>query len=331
MATTIDKIKLLVQNEILTETDLDNILCGYGFYPADNDDDDIIKYSNGKSQIWLDIVRDEFGNIITDNVRKVTKEEGETEVDPIHSFEDLKHILDYFYNKKQYHHWLNALLQSLLGRRVGDVTYLKWSDFYLRNGQPKEKLSITEQKTGKITKLLLTDYVMENVQRYSELVGIKPTDHYNERLFDIEAQSFRKALKSASNNLGIRYAVSCHSFRKFFGNQSYKLHPNDPDRIKKIQFLFGHASEQITRHYIGEIGQEMDKYMEDISTATKAYFEGNGYEVDNSPVMSFRTQDIRKMVSDIYIKGKQSALSGDGLNDMEIINGLISDMEKMRL
>lgn len=172
---------------------------------------------------------------------------------------------------------------------------------------------------------------MENVQRYSELIGITPTEHYNGRLFDTEAQTFRKALKSASKNLEIRYAISCHSFRKFFGNQSYKLHPNDPDRIKKIQFLFGHASEQITRHYIGEIGQEMDRYMEDISAATKAYFEGRGYEVDNSPVMSFRTQDIRKFVSDIYLKGKQSALSGDGLNDMEIINGLISNMEKMRL
>lgn len=331
MATTIDKIKSLVQNEILTETEFDNIMCGYGFYPSDNEDEDIIKYSNGKSQIWLDVVRDEFGNVITDNVRKVTKEEGETEVDPIHSFDDLKRILDYFYNKKQYHHWLNALLQTLLGRRVGDITYLKWSDFYLRNGTPKEKLTISEEKTGKIVRLLLTDYVMENVVHYSELIGIKPTEHYNERLFNTEAQTFRKALKTAINTLGIRYAISCHSFRKFFGNQSYKLHPNDPDRIKKIQFLFGHSSEQITRHYIGEIGQEMDRYMEDMSTAAKSYMECGQYEVDNSPVMAFRVQDIRKIVSDIYFKGKQSVVENNSISDVEIINGLITDMEKIRL
>lgn len=331
MSTTLDKIKALVQGEIFTGTELDNTMFSFGFFPSDSDDDNIIKYSNGKSQIWLDVARDEFGNIITDNVRKVTKEAGETEVDPIHSFEDLKRILDYFYEKKQYHHWLNALLQTLLGRRVGDITYLKWSDFYLRNGIPKEKLTISEEKTGKIVKLLLTDYVMENVLHYSELIGVKPTEHYNERLFNTEAQTFRKALKTASNNLEIRYAISCHSFRKFFGNQSYKLHPNDPDRIKKIQFLFGHSSEQITRHYIGEIGEEMDKYMEDISNATKTYMEYGQYEVDNSPVMAFRVQDVRKAISDIYFKGKQSVAENKGVSDMEIINQLITDMERMRL
>lgn len=331
MATTIDKIQSLVQGEIITEAELDNILYGYGFLPCDSDDEGIIKYANGKSQIWLDIVRDEFGNVITDNVRKVTKEVGETEVDPIHSFADLKRILDYFYNKKQYHHWLNGFLQALLGRRVGDITYLKWSDFYLRNGEMRERLKIIEEKTDKVISLKLTEYVGEIVGHYTEITGIIPSEHYNERIFKVQPQTFRKALREATENLGIRYAISCHSFRKFFGNQSYKLHPNDPDRIKKIQFLFGHSSEQITRHYIGAISEEMDKYMEDISTATKAYFESEQYEVDNSPVMSFRMQDIRKIVSDIYFKGKTSALSGGRINDLSAINELITDMEKMRL
>ena len=116
MATTIDKIKENLKDEILTETALDNIMSAYGFFPTDNDDEDIIKYSNSRSQIWIDIVRDDVGNIIADNVRKVTKEEGETEVDPFHSFKDLELVLDYFYEKGKYHHWLNALLQTLLGR-----------------------------------------------------------------------------------------------------------------------------------------------------------------------------------------------------------------------
>ena len=332
MATTIDKIKASLQDEILTETAIDNIMSGYGFMPTDNEDDDVIKYSNGKSQIWLDVVRDEDGNIIADNVRKVTKEEGETEVDPIHSFEDLKRILDYFYNKKQYHHWLNALLQTLLGRRVGDITYLKFSEFYLRNGEARDRLkTLKEEKTGKIIGLKQTDYVKEVVTHYCELMGIMPTQKYNERIFDIQEQSFRKALKNAVKALNIKYDISCHSFRKFFGNQSYKQHPNDPDRIKIIQYLFGHSSEEITRRYIGEIDERMDKYMDDMSVATKAYLEGNEYEVDNSPVMHFKTQDMRKIVSDIYLKGKQSALDSGGKSDIEIINELISEMEKMRI
>jgi hypothetical protein len=75
----------------------------------------------------------------------------------------------------------------------------------------------------------------------------------------------------------------------------------------------------------------MDKYMEDMSAATKAYLEGGEYEVDNSPVVHFKTQDLRKIVADIYLKGKQSALSNDGKNDIDVINDLITEMEKMRI
>ncbi len=332
MATTIDKIKANLQDEILTETALDNIMSNYGFFPTDNEDEDIIKYSNSRSQIWIDIARDDVGNIITDNIRKVTKEEGETEVDPIHSFEDLKRILDYFYNKKQYHHWLNALLQTLLGRRVGDITALKWSEFYLKNGESRERLkTLKEEKTDKIIGLKQTDYVKEILLHYCELTNTNPTENYNERIFNVEAQTFRKAFKKAVEILDIRYDVSCHSFRKFFGNQSYKLHPNDPDRIKIIQYLFGHSSEEITRRYIGEIDERMDRYMEDMSVATKAYLEGKDYEIDNSPVIHFKTQDLRKIVSEIYFRGKRSAVNNNGKNDVDTINDLITEVEKIRI
>ena len=332
MATTIDKIKANLQDEILTETALDNIMSNYGFSPTDNEDEDIIKYSNSRSQIWIDIVRDDVGNIITDNIRKVTKEEGETEVDPIHSFEDLKRILDYFYNKKQYHHWLNALLQTLLGRRVGDITALKWSEFYLKNGESRERLkTLKEEKTDKIIGLKQTDYVKEILSHYCELTNINPAENYNGKIFNVEAQTFRKAFKKAVETLNIMYDVSCHSFRKFFGNQSYKLHPNDPDRIKIIQYLFGHSSEEITRRYIGEIDERMDRYMDDMSVATKTYLEGNKYEVDNSPVIHFKTQDLRKIVSEIYFRGKRSAVNNDGKSDVDTINDLITEVEKIRI
>lgn len=333
MATTLEKIKSIISDEILTESKLDNIMCNFGFMPVDDDsEDDIIKYTNSRSQVWCDIVRDEDGNIIVDNVRQATKEKGETEVDPIHSFEDLKKIMDSFYKKKQYHHWLNAMLQTLLGRRVGDIISLKWSEFYLRNGESRDRLkTLKEEKTDKIIGLKQTDYIKEILSHYCELTGVNPMENYNERIFNVEAQTFRKAFKKVVEGLDIRYDISCHSFRKFFGNQSYKLHPNDPDRIKIIQYLFGHSSEEITRRYIGEIDERMDKYMDDMSIATKAYLEGENYEIDNSPVVHFRTQDIRKIVSDIYLKGKQSALSNDEKNDIDIINDLLTEVERIRV
>lgn len=329
--TTIDKIKANLKNEILTETTLDNIMSIYGFFPTDNDDEEIVKYSNSRSQIWIDIVRDDVGNIIADNVRKVTKEEGETEVDPFHSFKDLKLVLDYFYEKGKYHHWLNALLQTLLGRRVNDICCLKWSAFFNSDGEARDALRIKEEKTGKIVRLKQPDFVKETIKKYCELTSINPSEHYNECIFFIQAQSFRKALKIALKDVGIKYDASCHSFRKFFGNQLYKLHPNDPDRIKIIQYLFGHSSEEITRLYIATIDEKMEKYIDDFSVALKAFMNGENYEVDNSPVVHFKTQDLRKIVSDIYFKGKQSAISNDGKSDIDIINDLLTEVERIRV
>ena len=331
MATTIDKIKENLKDEILTETALDNIMSAYGFFPTDNDDEDIIKYSNSRSQIWIDIVRDDVGNIIADNVRKVTKEEGDTEVDPFHSFKDLELVLDYFYEKGKYHHWLNALLQTLLGRRVNDICCLRWSAFVNSDGESRDALRIKEEKTGKIVRLKQPDFVKETIKKYCELTNINPSEHYNEYIFSIQAQSFRKALKIALKDVGIKYDASCHSFRKFFGNQLYKLHPNDPDRIKIIQYLFGHSSEEITRLYIATIDEKMEKYIDDFSVALKSFMNGENYEVDNSPVVHFKTQDLRKIVSDIYLKGKQSALDSGGKSDIDIINDLITEMEKTRI
>lgn len=336
MAKIIDEIKTRLYDEVITETELDNVMAAFNYYPVESEDtDEVVKYSNNRSQIWIDVVRDEENNVLPGNIRQVTKEEGETEVDPIHSFEDLKRILDCFYNKKQYHHWLNALLQTLLGRRVGDICAIRWSEFYLKNGESRERLkTLKEEKTGKIVGLKQTDYVSEILSHYCELTGIIPTEHYNEKIFTTGAHAFRKAFKKVVEELGIRYDISCHSFRKFFGNQSYRLHPNDPDRIKIIQFLFGHSSEDITRRYIGEIDERMDKYMDDMSEATKAYLEGQGYEVDNSPVITLKTADLREIVTNIYMAGMNESDGNKTKNMADImgrINELVGDVEKRRV
>lgn len=336
MAKIIDEIKSKLYDEVITETELDNIMVAFSYYPIESEEaDEIVKYSNGRSQIWIDVVRDEDNNVLPGNIRQATKEEGETEVDPIHSFEDLKRILDCFYNKKKYHHWLCALLQTLLGRRVGDICALKWSEFYLKNGESRERLkTLKEEKTGKIIGLKQTDYVVEILSHYCELTGIDPTEHYNEKIFTTGVPAFRKAFKKVVEEINIRYDISCHSFRKFFGNQSYKLHPNDPDRIKIIQYLFGHASEDITRRYIGEIDERMDEYMDDLSDATKAYLNGEGYEVDNSPVITFRTADLREVVTNIYTAGMNEFEANKDRNMSDVmarINELISDVEKRRI
>ena len=86
MASKIDKIKAKIGNDILSETELENLMVELGYVPLSTDDDaeNLIKFTNYKCQIWIDVVRDGENNLLCENVRQVTKEKGEeTKVEPI--------------------------------------------------------------------------------------------------------------------------------------------------------------------------------------------------------------------------------------------------------
>ena len=109
MASKIAEIKKKIGNDILSETELENLMAELGYSPLTTDDDveNLIKFTNYKCQIWIDVVRDEENNLICENARQVTKEKGEeTKVEPIHTFEELLAIEDYFKDNKQYQYWL---------------------------------------------------------------------------------------------------------------------------------------------------------------------------------------------------------------------------------
>ncbi len=334
MAKVTNEIKKKIGNDILSETKLENIMYEYDYLPVEtNEDDDILKFTNGRSQIWIDIFRDDSGGVLADNIRQVTKEKDvETRVEPFRTFEDLKAVLDYFYENKQYHHWLCGWLMTALGRRVDDTISLKWSDIYLSSGKFRERLTtLKEEKTGKIIGVVLSQFARDHITEYCKLKGVNPMDDYNEKIFKTGASAFRSALKkNALPAVGIDYPVSTHSFRKFFANMTYKLHPNDSDRLKIMQLMFGHSSEEITRRYIGDIDETKDRYGRDLSDYLSQSYKGVEYQVDDSPVITFKTSDLRTLVSCIYLKGKESS-NENGADDIAIINDLISMAESMRI
>ena len=307
MATKIDKIRTKIGNDVLSETELENLMAELGYSPLTTDDDteNLIKFTNYKCQIWIDVVRDEENNLICENVRQVTKEKGEeTKVEPIHTFDELLAIEDYFKDNKQYQYWLIGWLIASLGRRVGDIVALKWSDLYKINGNFRDRLStLKEEKTGKTIGLSFTNFARARVEEYCELGNIKPMEHYNEGVFTVGSAAFRKNLKKAIDHVGIDYPVSTHSLRKFFGTMLAKLHPNDGGAIKIIQYIFGHSSEEITKVYIGTIDEKKDKFVSDLSDYLETSYVGKAYEIDNSPVITLKTADLRELIQSIYTEG----------------------------
>ena len=322
MATKIDKIRTKIGNDVLSETELENLMAELGYSPLMTDDEteNLVKFTNFKCQIWIDVVRDEENNLICENVRQVTKEKGEeTKVEPIHTFEELLAIEGYFKDNKQYQYWLIGWLIASLGRRVGDIVALKWSDLYKLNGAFRDRLStLKEEKTGKTIGLSFTNFARARIEEYCELENINPMERYNEKVFTVGSAAFRKNLKKAIDYVGIDYPVSTHSLRKFFGTMLAKLHPNDGNAIKIIQYIFGHSSEKITKVYIGTIDEKKDKFVNDLSDYLETSYVGKSYEIDNSPVITLKTADLRELIQQIYTEG----ISANSNNGTEISSAI---------
>lgn len=326
----IDDIKRKINGEVVSETELENLMAELGFSPLNIDEEmeNLLKYTNYKCQIWIDVVRDEENNLLCENIRQVTKEKGEeTKVEPIHTFEELLAIEDYFKNNGQNQYWLIGWLISSLGRRVGDIVSLKWSDLYKINGNFRDRLStLKEEKTGKTIGLSFSNFARARVEEYCEMENINPMECYNEKVFSVGSAAFRKNLKKAIDYVGIDYPVSTHSLRKFFGTMLSKLHPNDGNAIKIIQYIFGHSSEEITKVYIGTIDEKKDKFVNDLSDYLENSYVGKAYEIDNSPVITLKTADLRDLIQEIYTEG-MSVSSQNGIEIASAIGKFISIAE----
>lgn len=113
-----------------------------------------------------------------------TKKKGKTEVQPFWNMSDIKNVVEWFEKNEEWDGYLITLLELLLGRRIGDIVMMKWSDLYYENGNRKNEIdTIEEQKTGKITNLPVSNMVWEAVDNYLSHVKIDPMMRYNEYMF----------------------------------------------------------------------------------------------------------------------------------------------------
>lgn len=328
----IDRIKKELCGNVYSAIELDNLMAEKGFTQIEADDqieDGVIKYTNCKLQFWLTVDRDSDGNILVSDVKSVTKVGGvATKVDPFHTFDDLNKVLLYFWNHEQYHHWLCGNLMVSFGRRVGDTLSLGWSDLFLTNGEYRERLvTLQEEKTGKVVGVRIHNYAKERVQRYCEKMNINPMEHYQESVFSIGAAAFRSALKKAVAEVGLTYPVSTHSFRKFYGNMMYKLHPQDADSLSIVQSMFGHSDPNITKVYIGAIDEKIDKYNVDYAEYLLDASKGKEVAFKNTPIYSLKSDDIRSIIRKAYQLGKHN----DSVSEMKDLDFLLSLVEEKRV
>lgn len=112
-----------------------------------------------------------------------TKQEGSTKVDPFWNYKDIKNMIDWFVNHKQYDNYLIFMFGLLMGRRIGDTLSIKWGDLYYKNGRIREELHIKEQKTGKTSEVFISP-MMENVLNYYiSQTNKNPSELYDNYVF----------------------------------------------------------------------------------------------------------------------------------------------------
>lgn len=325
---TIDKIKERTLEQVLSLSELENIMSDFRYHPVEKDDDtDTIKFTNYSSQIWIDGEKDNDGNILISNVRSVNRLDPEpTRVEPFRTYEDLEKVMNYFKDKGYYNHWITGWLMTSLGRRVGDTIALKWSDVFRKDGKYRERLTqLKEEKTGKKLAPRLNALARLKIDEYIEMVGIKPMHHYDEPIVDTSSAAFRKMVKKAIDSVGLEYSLSTHSFRKFYANTIYRLHPQDADNLMIVQTLLGHSSPEITKIYIGEIDKKQDKYNEDYSAYMIARGNGIDTDISNSPIVALKSDDFRELLSKCF------DMAQDGEDKFTAINKIIGMSENIMI
>lgn len=323
MAKKINKMKTETVGEVFSLTELENYMSGHDFVLVESDEviegtDKIIKFTNYKSQIWIEGETDEENNFLIYNLKSITKIRNEpTRVEPFRSYEDLKKVLNYFKGNEMYHHWLIGWLMTSLGRRVGDTVSLKWSDLFLASGEYRERLTtLKEEKTGKVLGVRLNALAKTCINDYCKITDVNPMKCYEARIFTNTDAAFRKALKQAVKEVGLTYRISTHSFRKFYANTIYKLHPQDADNLTIVQAILGHSDSETTKIYINEIDRKIDRYNDDYAEYMLKKYKGLKVDISHSPVMSLKSEDFRSILSKCWDMASNGEDKFDGINKL---------------
>lgn len=115
--------------------------------------------------------------------------------------------------------------------------------------------------------------------------------------------------------------ISTHSFRKYYANTIYKLHPQDVDNLMIVQTMMGHSDLETTKIYINEIDRKVDRYGVDYAEYMLKKKNGEEVEISNSPILSILWEDVRSLFSKCY------DMAQNGEDKFEVINKLIGIAE----
>ena len=322
-----NELKNMMRGNTYTINELESLMMENGYITFDSElpEGTVAIFTDSKKLVYVKGIIDDEDIIVTDVTTNCRINTDGTKVDPFHSYEDLDAVFKYFESKGQWNHWLACRLMVGLGRRSGDTLNLKWCDIFRDRECTKyfdRCMKLKEEKTGKIIAPHITEYVQLSIEEYIKNTGVKPSVVYTHKIFSVGTPAVRAAVKKAIDTVGIDYPVSLHSFRKTYGNWTYKIHRNEGICLEIIRGMFGHSDTAITRLYIDQTNEDAKRYADDLSEYLLKKEDGSAIEINNSPNVTIKAESFRDILSIVFDAG------AEGKDKFETINAMIGRIER---
>ena len=176
-------------------------------------------------------------------------------VDPFNNKKDIQKIKQYLKGKDNKRDYMLFVVGINVGLRVGDLLKLKIKDVIDNNGNFKDKIVITEEKTDKTRNLKLNDSVKESIKLYLDSLKSYDMDDY---LFKsrkgnkpLRVDSTHKIIKNTWRELNIKGNYGTHTLRKTWSYHIYMSNSSNPRILAILQKALNHSSQAVTLRYIG--------------------------------------------------------------------------------
>ena len=176
-------------------------------------------------------------------------------VDPLKNKKDIQKIKQYLKGKDNKRDYMLFVVGINVGLRVGDLLKLKIKDVIDNNGNFKDKIFITEEKTDKTRNLKLNDSVKESIKLYLDSLKSYDMDDY---LFKsrkgnkpLRVDSTHKIIKNTLRELNIKGNYGTHTLRKTWSYHIYMSNSSNPRILAILQKALNHSSQAVTLRYIG--------------------------------------------------------------------------------
>lgn len=173
-------------------------------------------------------------------------------VQPIRDLEKLQQIKDKLKEQNE-RNYILFVIGINTGLRASDLVNLKVKDV-----KGREHIIITEKKTGKEKRILITPQLKRDLKGY---IQNKDDNQYiiKSRIGTNKPLSRKMVyviLRKVAEECGLR-EIGSHTLRKTFGYHFYLKYKN----IAILMDLFNHSSEKITLRYIGLNQDVLDRAM----------------------------------------------------------------------